>query len=761
MQTTATTPSLPLPVPTDHSNGLEGSVTRIVYDANSGTMRIFEIEDDNRKRHIVRQVSRNTPLPPLSVKDQVRALGHFTNHPTYGRQFNASDVVRRTPTSAAGVAKVISGKAFKGIGPRLANKLVDAFGNELISILNRGDPGELLTAAIGAKKSRVLIDTWLQNQATHMTDALLAELGVGPETRRKIREAIPEIETVIQTDPYRLAREVDGIGFKTADQLAMRAGIFQPASPRRLSVGLLHGLELAAQEGHTGLSREQLIDRTCEALTFGDRKALGEILARDLESQELSLAPNGLVQNRWTATREARLARYLFALSQAPQPLRIPAAAIRAELAQVQARHGLSSEQAGAVAAALTNGASVITGGPGTGKTHTIKAIIDTAQRAARAVPGARPLDILLLAPTGKAADRMSEATGHDASTVHMALGRDFESGGFKHDESNPIEADLIVADEFSMMDTRIADALIRAIAPGQTRLVIVGDINQLASVDPGRVLQDIIESDLFPVTRFTVIRRTGEGSAIAQGAARINAGSVPEFGTPGQSDLVFIEEKDPEAIAKRIVTMLSQSLPAHTGLRPEKMQVLAPGKNSAVGIHALNRELQAALNPTSDLVYGPKRTRVFISGGQPARIGDRVICTKTRYGEEQSIYNGDVGTIVDFIDEHDRQALVVNCGKKTLELDNEYWPNLSHSWALTIHKSQGSEYEIVVIPLTTSHWMLLKRNLFYTGVTRARRLCIVIGSRRALRVALETTDGTSRQTGLLARIRALVGLGT
>lgn len=754
---TASQTNLPLPAPASPDGSIEGRVTRVVYEANTGTMRIFQLEDDDRRSHTIRQFAKGGALAPLAAKDQVRVLGKFVDNPRFGRQFDATDIVRRTATTAQGVAKVISGKAFKGIGPRLAGKLVDRLGQDLPDILNRGDPGELITDIIGAKKAKVLVDAWLQDQAVHMTDATLAELGVGPETRKKIRREIPDIETVIYTDPYRLARDVDGIGFRTADQLAMRAGIFEPASAQRLSVGVLHALEMAAQEGHTGLSREQLIDKACEALTFTDRRRIAEIIQNDIDRQDLVTSPNNLVQNRWVAHRESRLARYLYGLAKAAPPPD-PALALTRHIDKIAARYSLNEAQTRAVSSALANLVSIITGGPGTGKTHTIKAICDLVRKAAQQAGRTAPR-ILLLAPTGKAADKMSDATGMDASTIHSALGTDPEAGGFLHDESEPLEADVIVADEFSMVDTRLADAFIRAIRPGHTRLIIVGDINQIPSVDAGRVLQDIIESGIFPVTRFTEIRRTGAGSAIALGAARINDGLLPDFGLPGKSDLVFIEEQEPDAIAGRIERMLTETLPAFTRLPPEAIQVLTPGKNSAVGTNALNARLQDAINPGETLRYGHNGAPVHIANGRPARLGDRVICTRNRRDLDVPVFNGDVGTIIGLEEEGDTRLLVVDCGKKVLRLDGDYWGNIAHAWALTIHKFQGSECEVIVIPMTTSHYTLLKRNLFYTGVTRARRLCIIIGTKRAIRIALETTDGTTRQTGLLARLRNLIAM--
>lgn len=747
-------PTLPLPLAPGNEATLEGRIKRMVFDANSGDMRVFEIELDDKTVQTVRQYANGSEMAPIKRGDQVRIFGKLVNHKKFGQQFQARDVMRRTPTSAQGAAKVISGKEFKGIGPKIAQKLVDELGPELLSVLNRGDPGELIAEIIGDKKAKVLIHTWLENQASFMTDATLAELGIGAETRKRIKKEIPDIETVIQTDPYRIAKEVDGIGFLTADHLAQRAGVFRPDSPQRLAVGLVHALDIAGNEGHTGLSRSQLLDKACEALTFGDRRKLGEILDAEIKKGDLQISPNDLVQDRWMSIREARLARNIVRLARADLSPNLDRAAIQRHLATVKERHQLTDEQHQAVKAGMTSPMSVVTGGPGTGKTRTIKAIIDVIQLVARETRV--PQTILCIAPTGKAADRMTESTGHDASTIHMALGRDQENGSFKHNDKRPFDADVVIADEFSMVDTRLADALVQAIKAGRTRLIIVGDVNQIASVDPGRVLYDIIESGICPVTRFLKVWRTGEGSAIAIGADAINKGRMPDFGEPGKSDLVFIDISDPALAAERIVEMVSKKLPRFAKTSSSKIQVLCPGKQSPVGVNALNVALQEALNPSPPIGFGRNGSApVAIANGAKARMGDRVICTKTSYKEDVSVFNGDVGEIVDFeIDEEDA-LLHLDCGKKSLALERSYWNNIALAYALTIHKSQGSEYDIVVIPMTTSHYMMLKRNLLYTGVTRAKKMCVIVGTKRALKIALDTMDGTSRQTGLLSRIRA------
>lgn len=769
--------TLPLPIADGNETALEGRVKRMVFDSNDGSMRVFEMLVDDGTVHTVRQWANGSEFAPLKKNDQIRVHGAMKVHPKFGRQFNARDVVKRTPTTAQGVAKVISGKAFKGIGPKVAQKLVDTLGQDLVSVLNRGDPGELVTDLIGVKKAKALLAAWHVDQAANMTDAMLAELDIGTLTRKKIRETIPDIEVVIQTDPYRIAREVDGIGFKTADALAMKAGVFQPHAPARLSIGLSHALDLAGNDGHTGLSRAQLIDAACDVLTFGDRKAIDRILEKEIERGELVISPNDLIQTKWTAQREARLARALVKLASTKPFTNVSMSALLLRLGQSKEKFNLTDEQHEAVAMACSESLSVITGGPGTGKTTTIRALIWVMQTAA-ADCGAT-MRILAMAPTGKAADRMNESTDHPTNTFHTGLGRNPDGPGFFHNADEPFDCELVISDEWSMVDTRLADSFVQAVKPGVTRLVMVGDVDQLASVDAGRVLHDVIQSKVCPVTRFTKVHRTGAGSAIAIGAAAINKGQMPEFGAPGESDFVFIDIKkiagrdaSPSRVAEltsnRIVEMVSSRLPKFAGVPSSDIQVLSPGKNSLAGTSALNIALQDALNPSRPLTMGANGPAVSISGGQKARMGDKVICTrnsKVADKDQEPVFNGDVGTVDDLemgtdVEGNPANWLHLTIGsKKRLRLERDYWQNIALAYALTIHKSQGSEYPIVVIPMISSHFKMLKRNLLYTGVTRARKMCVIVGTRDAVATALASMDGTSRQTGLLSRIRRFAKL--
>lgn len=740
-------PALPLPLAAGHEASLEGKVKRIVFDSPDGNMRVFEIEMDDRSLETVRQYGN---INPINKNDQIKVIGKIILHKQYGRQFQARDVLKRMPTSAVGVAKILSGKAFKGIGPKLAEKIAQKLGPNLISILNRGDPGELVADMIGDKKAKALLLAWAENVQEHTAHAMLAELGVGPEIRKKIIATIPDFESVLQTDPYRIAKEVDGVGFLTADALAQRAGIHKPDSPKRLASGILYALELGQLDGHTGLSYAQLLDKSCEALTFGNRQAVSAVLDEELANGSLLKSPNNLIQRPQVARIETKLAQNIIRLAEA-SPQNFNPIRLRTILAGLKKSHGLNDLQFEAVSAGITRALSVVTGGPGTGKTRTITAIIDAYKKLC--FEEGRMPRILLVAPTGKAADRMSESTGHEAKTIHLALGHNKEEGGFLHNEKNPLPYDLVIADEFSMVDTRLGNSALRAIQ--DAHLIIVGDVDQLPSVDAGRVLNDIIESEICHVTRFSKVYRTGEGSDIAIGAARIREGQIPEFGLPGKSDLVFIELKEPEESAERITQMISDKLPKFTGADKNQIQLLSPGKNSVVGVHAMNARLQAVLNPNKPLCVGSNdNDRVVVKNGHQLRYGDRIICMKTN--RDLNVFNGDVGTVVECdIDEENNATILVQFGKKEAFLDRSYWANIDLAYAMTIHKSQGSEYDVVVIPMTTSHFMMLKRNLLYTAITRAKKLCVIVGTKRALQKAINTIDGTSRQTGLLSRIRA------
>lgn len=757
--------TLPLPLADGEEAPLEGKVTRLVFDANSGEMRVFEIQTQDHATETVRQYANGTEMSDIKKGDMVRCIGKFVRHKQYGRQFQAKDVIQSTPTTPQGVAKVLSGKEFKGIGPKGAKKLVDELGDELLSILNRGDPGELIASILGEKKARPLIDAWLANQSTLNTDAMLAERDIGPRTRKKIRETIPDIDIVIHTDPYRLAAEVEGIGFKTADMIAQKSPSFKPNSPTRLAAGVTHALDTAGQDGHTGLSMAQLIDKTCELLQFGDRRVIEGVIQKELQKGDLQTSPNDLIQHKWTAMREIRLAKNIVRLAQAKTSWIFPDHIIKKHVQAVKVKYNLTDEQSDAVFYALTNSMVVITGGPGTGKTTTLRALLEAAKEAAKECR--KEMRFKLMAPAGKAADRMNESTNHDASTIHAALGRkEDDSYGFLHDDKNPWDCEYVVGDEFSMVDTRIGDSTFRAISPGKTCLIIVGDVDQLASVEAGRVLHDIIQSKICPVVRLTRVHRTGPGSAIALAAAKIKEGKMPDFTAPGKSDFVFVELDDTNATAERIVKMVTKDIPAFMKCSTDDIQVLAPGKNSPVGTLNLNYRLQEGLNPTANDNSNTGKFSAVIQNNQKARIGDRVLCTKnskTADRFEELVFNGDLGVIEDYeeIDDGGESLafLHMKTSKKRLVLERAYWQNIALSYAMTIHKSQGSEFPVVVIPMTTSHYMMLKRNLFYTGVTRAKKLCVIVGTKKAIQRALATTDGTSRQTGLLSRIRVFAKL--
>lgn len=720
----------------------QGSVQRLVFNDPTGSFRVFEMLSKDGRTH---RVSQRGPYEDLKPKDLITILGKVGNHERFGEQIYARDVIPALPETSAGLAKIISGPEFKGIGEKSARKLADLLQGSLVDTMEQGDPEGIIASVLGAKKTDSLISAWNANRSANHAHTTLASLGVGPALRKRIMEEYEDIGDVLRNHPYRLCEDIEGIGFATADELARKMNL-PLDSIERLSAGLKHALDLGAQDGHTGLTLSQLVERTSDALNVNDRGLIKTIIDREIENRRLAISDNNLYQKRTVAMIEERIASHI--IRQTSTPLfDVDDEVIDAIVEQTKIDFGLTDTQASAVKCVLLNPLVIVTGGPGTGKTKAIEAIIHAVKSALGEQARTR-----LMAPTGKAADRMSQGTGHPASTIHRALEYQ-RTGKFLRNEEFPLEADLIVLDEASMCDIRAFDSFIRAC--GMSRVVIVGDPDQLPSVDVGRVLLDIIESDVCPVIRFNEIFRQAAGSEIALGAASINNGKMPAFGSPGQSALVHIQLDDTDLVAERIVSMVSKSLPQFMDVAAHEIQVLSPGRNSRIGTTALNEALQNAVNKNPILVWGEKRLPVNIKDGHHPRSGDKIICTANDY--EAEIFNGDIGWIshIEYT-EKNQPLLVMQFKEKMVSYTSDKWSNIALSYALTIHKSQGSEYDIIIMPVTTSHYKMLKRNLIYTGITRAKKLCIVVGTKRALNIAISTLDGINRQTSLLSRIKRL-----
>ena len=668
----------------------------------------------------------------IAAGEWVTATGDWVNDRTHGQQFKARFLRTSPPTSADGIEKYLSSGMIRGVGPVYAKKLVRAFGEKVFDIIET-TPGRLReVGGIGPVRAASILAAWAEQKAVREIMIFLHSHGVG--TARAVRifktYGVDAIQ-VMTENPYRLARDIRGIGFKTADAIAMRLGIEKTAMVR-VRAGISYALTEAMDEGHCGLPTDELVPLAEKLLEVS-----GELVrtALDLELTEGTVIADRMGEtpcvflaglHRAERTVAERLTRLVNGTL--PWPWIDPDKA----LPWVEKRIGiiLAESQVGAVQLALMSKVLVMTGGPGVGKTTIVRAILR--------ILAAKEVRLLLCAPTGRAAKRMTEATGFDAKTIHRLLEVDPKGGGFKRGDDNPLDCDLLVVDEASMVDVMLMQALLKAV-PDKAALLIVGDIDQLPSVGPGQVLADLIASGAVPVVRLTEVFRQAAQSRIIISAHRINQGSIPDLRPPGaDSDFYFVQADDPETAVPRIIELVRTRIPKRFGLDPIRdVQVLCPMNRGGVGARSLNFELQAALNPAGD--------RKVDRFGWTFAPGDKVMQIENDY--DKDVYNGDVGHIDD-VDPSEGE-LVVNFDGRAVTYGFGELDMLVPAYAATIHKSQGSEYPAVVIPIMTQHYAMLQRNLLYTGVTRGKRLVVLVGQKKAVAIAVRNVSGRRRWSKL------------
>jgi exodeoxyribonuclease V alpha subunit len=715
---------------------LSGVVERVTSHNPETGFAVLRVQPGGR-RGVVTVVG---TVPTVTAGEYVEAVGGWVLHKDYGQQFRAEHLRTMPPHTAAGIVKYLGSGLIKGIGPHYARRIVEVFGERTLDVIDESPAYLKEVKGIGARRIQRIRESWQQQKAVRGIMVFLQSNGIGIGKAVRIYKTYGDRALeLVRANPYRLASDVWGFGFPSADELAQRLGIDR-SSPLRARAALRYKLqELSNDKGHVGYLEESLIDMTAD-MTGIDRSIVAGAVEDGRREDELVREPSGEVP--WLYLKplflaELGVARAVVGLARGVHPLL--GIETDASLGWVEKRIGLelAPTQQSAVRQALTQKLLVLTGGPGVGKTTIVRAILEVftakGQRAA------------LCAPTGRAAKRLSEMTGREAKTIHRLLEFDAGLGGFKHDRERPLDCDLLVVDEASMVDIALMNKLIQAV-PKRACLVLVGDVDQLPSVGPGSVLADLIASGVVPVARLTEIFRQAGQSWIVRAAHAVNAGEMPESAPARTGDFYFVEADDPATILDRMLTMVRQRIPTSFGLDPFRdVQVLTPMNRSELGATNLNIVLQEALNPSRG---GEEVER----GGWRYRPGDKVIQLKNDY--DKDVFNGDIGRVVK-VDLHEQELTVDFEGRPTVydfgELDE-----LALAYATTIHKSQGSEYPAVVIPLHGQHLMMLQRNLLYTAITRGKKLVVLVGSRKALSMAVRRQDATQRYSGLARRIREL-----
>ena len=679
-------------------------------------------------------------LPSPTAGEFIEMTGRFVDNPQFGRQFQISRARLLPPKTEAGLKKYLGSGLIKGLGPVLAGRLVDHFGPSVLEILDQTPERLLEVPGLGAHRRETVIEGWRRNQGLKRLLGFLAEFGLGQALGLKIiRRLGDEADRLIREDPYRLAYEIEGVGFATADKVARRLGL-SIDDPRRLAAGLLFALNQLAEEGHVFTPERELLAAGAELLPEADPPALKEALSRLLlagqvrselraEPGEVDFYPPRLHR------AETWVARDLLAILRTPALVEVPRQPQALAWAEKNLGLALSESQRQAVALAISQKVLVITGGPGTGKT--------TLTRAITAIFGALQARLALVAPTGRAARRLAAATGLPAKTVHRLLEYAPQAGFQRHPERK-LELDLLLVDEASMVDLPLMNQLTGAL-PHTARLILVGDRDQLPSVGPGRVLADLIDSQAVAVARLTEVHRQAEGSQIVLAAHQVRRGETPQSSPdPERGDFYFLEEREPARILPRLLSLVTRTLPARRDLNPlEDIQVLTPMHGRDLGTEHLNQVLSENLNPQPD---GPSLTRF----GRRFRPGDRVMQLRNNYNRE--VFNGDGGR-VERIDP-EAQELTVNFEGRPVVYDFAELDELTLAYAITIHKAQGSEFPAVVMPLTSAHHIMLRRNLLYTALTRGRRLVVLIGSARALASAVANDREQVRRSNLARKLR-------
>jgi len=719
--------------------------------------------------------------------EYITATGDWVTDRSHGLQFKATEIQTNPPHTAEGIARYLGSGLVKGVGPKYAKRIVEVFGDRTLEVIDKSPTFLAQVKGIGPKLIDKIRKSWEETRGARKIMVFLHSLQIGTALATKIyrhfTERNEEPITAIKANPYRLGNEIWGIGFKKSDEVALGLGIALN-SPYRAQAAVRHVLQEETSNGHVGYPEELLREQASELTgidLIGITDAIEQLRITDEIVRDSVAAASGgrawatqpVEESRRTAgvsrlgtpsteegeekatqpadangstehllflrpffLAELGVARSVKSLASGPHPLPNVNVDAAIKWAEAKMRIAFAESQRAAIRAAVTHKLMVITGGPGTGKTTIVRAIIEMFE--------AKSLRVLLTAPTGRASKRLTESTGREAKTIHRLLEFDPRTRDFARNRENPLDVDLLVVDETSMVDVALMNKLLQAVPPWAC-VVLVGDVDQLPSVGAGAVLTDLIESNVIPVARLTEVHRQAESSWIVRAAHAINHGEEPESAPPGgDGDFYFIEANEPEGIIERIVQMVRDRIPAKFKLDPFRdIQILSPQVKTVLGVANLNRELQAVLNPARQgMVEVKKYDSVF-------RVGDKVMQIRNNYDRE--VFNGDIGRVAEI--DPQEQTLFVDFDGRSVEYDFADLDELQLAYAVSVHKSQGSEYPAVVIPVHTQHFVMLQRNLLYTGITRGRKLVVLVGSRKALWIAAKTADTKKRYSLLKWRL--------
>ena len=709
---------------------ITGTIERFLFQSEDNGFAVFVLQGRHQKAITVKGY-----LPQIQAGQEVQLKGSWVFHAKFGKQFEATHCTSIIPTTVVGLKKYLGSGLIKGIGPVYAEKLVDYFGATILTIIDETPERLEEVPGIGAKRIEQIVTAWKDQKEIANLMVFLQERDISPALAARIyKKYRNEARAVLQENPYRLADEMWGIGFKTADEIAQKLG-FQPHAPQRIASGILYVISTTSSQGHLYVELTDLKKKTVEILqlTANQDELIKQALHTLYNKDKIKLITEKEIHyitlssfyysEKGVAARIKSLVRpspHTFNIEQIYRSLRAP---------QEGEAH-LNEDQQKGILSCLQNKVTIITGGPGTGKTTLIKKLLG--------ILDIERIRYKLAAPTGRAAKRIIEGTGKFAMTIHRLLEFDPASRSFTHNETHALKLDFLIIDEASMIDIFLAHSLLRAL-PDTAHIVLIGDVDQLPSVGPGNVLNDLIASKLVPCIRLTQIFRQAQDSLIIVNAHKINRGEFPVTFLPdARKDFFFIKEEKPEEVEHHLKRIFFVELPKR-GISIDDSTVLTPMNRGLIGTFSLNHTLQAMLNPepTPDMVQ---------HRGTTYKKGDKVMQIRNNY--DKNVYNGDIG-IIDQISTTDKEVIVQFGERKLIVYDYEELNELVLAYALSIHKSQGSEYGAVIVPIFMQHFMLLQRNLIYTALTRAKKLCFFIGQTKALAIALRNAKGTVRLTFL------------